>query len=163
MTIILGIDPGSRITGFGIIESNKRQHRYVTSGCIRLKSSVSYENLRQIYEGLAEIIERYQPAHAVVERIFFSSNASSALKLGQARGAALVAVTHKGLTVSEYTARQIKQAVAGYGAAEKNQIQQMVATLLKLSGKPQVDAADALAAAICHANSYFMQEQREKR
>lgn len=156
MTVILGVDPGSRITGFGIIEVSKRQHRYVTSGCIRLKSSVSYENLSQIYEGLSSVIERYQPTEVVVERIFFSTNVSSALKLGQARGAALVAAATKGLKISEYTARQIKQAVVGYGAAEKNQIQQMVMTLLKLSGKPQVDAADALAAAICHANSYFI-------
>jgi crossover junction endodeoxyribonuclease RuvC len=152
---ILGVDPGSRITGFGIIETNKKGHQYITSGCIRLKSSAAYENLRQIHEGLIEIIDRYQPTIAVVERIFFSTNASSALKLGQARGAALVAAANKGLLISEYTARQIKQAVVGYGAAEKNQIQQMVAILLKLSGKPQVDAADALAAAICHANSSF--------
>jgi crossover junction endodeoxyribonuclease RuvC len=153
MTILLGIDPGSRITGYGIIEVGKRQHKYIASGCIRLKSKQSYENLQTIFASLMQILNEYQPHEAAIEQIFMHRNPGSAIKLGQARGVAIVAATQKGLTVAEYSARQIKQSVVGYGAAKKEQVQHMVCTLLNLSGNPQADAADALAVAICHANS----------
>lgn len=150
---ILGIDPGSRVTGFGIIEVHKNQHKYITSGCIRLKSNCPHENLDQIFSGIHHVITEYCPGDAAIEQIFMHNNPASAIKLGQARGAAIVAMTQKGLAVSHYSARQIKQSVVGYGAAKKEQIQIMVCKLLNLSGMPQADAADALAVAICHANS----------
>lgn len=150
---ILGIDPGSRITGFGIIEIHKKEHTYITSGCVRLKSSCPHENLNQIFAALAHVIEKYNPQDAAIEQIFMHNNPGSAIKLGQARGAAIVAMTQKGLPVAQYSARQIKQSVVGYGAAKKEQVQEMVCKLLKLTGTPQADAADALAVAICHANS----------
>lgn len=153
VTLILGIDPGSCVTGFGIVEAGIREHRYVTSGCVRLKSAESHLNLLQIYTALSEIITQYQPDEAAIEQIFMHQNPGSAIKLGQARGVAIVAAAQKGLSVAEYSARQIKQAVVGHGAAKKEQVQHMVCTLLNLSGKPQADAADALAVAICHANS----------
>lgn len=150
---IIGIDPGSRITGFGIIEVHKNQHKYITSGCIKLKSSCPHENLNQIYSGISQIIAEHKPDEGAIEQIFMHNNPGSAIKLGQARGVAIVAMTQKGLVVSDYSARQIKQSVVGYGAAKKEQIQIMVCKLLNLSGMPQADAADALAVAICHANS----------
>lgn len=150
---ILGIDPGSRITGFGIIDVSKQQHAYVTSGCIRLKSNCPHENLNQIFSGISKIIAEYSPHDAAIEQIFMHNNPGSAIKLGQARGVAIVAMTQQGLSVAQYSARQIKQSVVGYGAAKKEQIQEMVCRLLHLTGKPQADAADALAIAICHAHS----------
>ncbi|MDX2164950.1 MAG: crossover junction endodeoxyribonuclease RuvC [Gammaproteobacteria bacterium] len=153
VTRILGIDPGSRITGFGIIEIHKHHQKYITSGCIRLKSSCANENLNQIFSAIQTVIEKYSPHEAAIEQIFMHNNPGSAIKLGQARGAAIVAMTQKGLTVSQYSARQIKQSVVGYGAAKKEQVQHMICKLLNLTGQPQADAADALAVAICHANS----------
>ena len=153
MPRILGIDPGSRITGFAIIDVTQSTHQYVTSGCIRLKSNEPHENLNQIYSNLHLIITEYNPDEAAIEQIFMHNNPGSAIKLGQARGVAIVAATQKGLSVAQYSARQVKQSVVGYGAATKEQVQQMVCKLLQLSGKPQADAADALAIAICHANS----------
>jgi crossover junction endodeoxyribonuclease RuvC len=150
---ILGIDPGSRITGFGIIEINKTKQIYITSGCIRLKSTCPHENLNQIFSAIRLVIEKYTPHDAAIEQIFMHNNPGSAIKLGQARGAAIVAMTQQGLPVSQYSARQIKQSVVGYGAAKKEQVQEMVCKLLNLTGTPQADAADALAVAICHANS----------
>jgi crossover junction endodeoxyribonuclease RuvC len=151
--LILGIDPGSRVTGYGIIQADVRAHSYITSGCIRLKSPEQPLRLQQIFEALSDIIARFEPQEAAIEKIFMHRNPGSAIKLGQARGVAIVAAVQKSLSVAEYSARQIKQAVVGYGAAKKEQVQQMVCTLLKLSGVPQADAADALAIAICHANS----------
>ena len=157
LSIILGIDPGSRITGFGIIESQGKQFKYIASGCIRVKESSLPNRLQQIFDGLCQVIRQYNPSDAAIEQVFMSKNADSALKLGQARGVAIVAASSHALEAAEYSARQIKQAVVGYGAAEKSQVQQMVATLLKLSATPQSDAADALAVAICH--SHTMQNQ----
>lgn len=152
MTIrILGIDPGSQITGFGVIEQKRGMPQYIASGCIRVGKLIWSERLQHIFQGLSQVITEYSPEIVVIERIFVHKNVASALKLGQVRGVAMLAAAHKGLTVAEYTARQIKKAAVGYGSAEKDQVQHMMQSLLKLTGKPQVDAADALAAAFCHS------------
>lgn len=153
ITTILGIDPGSRITGFGIIRSNGLKHAYVTSGCIRTSATNLATKLQEIYDGIREIIFTYQPEQAAVEQVFMHQNPGSALKLGQARGAAIVVAAVHQLSIAEYSARQIKQSVVGYGAAKKDQVQHMIKSILSLSGLPQADAADALAVAICHAQS----------
>ncbi len=151
MSIILGIDPGSRITGFGIVKSQGKQLSYVASGCIRIKDGTLDYKLQQIFDNLSEVIKQYSPDQAAIEQVFMAKNADSALKLGQARGVAIVAASSHALSVAEYSARQIKQAVVGTGAADKSQVQHMVTQLLQLSATPQVDAADGLAVAICHA------------
>ena len=153
MAIILGIDPGSRLTGYGIIKAQGRNLEYLASGCIRLPETTLAEKLRQIYNGVSELILQYQPDEFAIERVFMAKNADSALKLGQARGAAIVAAACQNLPVAEYAAREIKQAVVGTGAAQKKQVQTMVCHLLKLQGSPQADAADALGVAICHAHT----------
>tara|TARA_R110002167_G_scaffold52042_2_gene150538 strand:- start:7621 stop:8136 length:516 start_codon:yes stop_codon:yes gene_type:complete len=151
MSLILGIDPGSRITGFGVINVVGSRHEYVASGCIRIKGDHLPDRLQQIFEGVVEIITLYQPQDMAIEQVFMAKNADSALKLGQARGAAIVAGATQGLSVSEYAARAVKLAVVGKGSAEKSQVQHMVSSILKLPGLPQEDAADALAIALCHA------------
>src|SRR5258706_69147 len=140
---ILGIDPGSRITGFGVVNvlSNGKV-QYVASGCVRVGRGALGERLKTIYDGMSEIIRNYQPGAIAIERVFLARNADSALKLGQARGAAIIASANHSLAVAEYTARQIKRAVVGKGAADKRQVQHMVKALLELSGIPQADAAD---------------------
>lgn len=148
---ILGIDPGSRITGFGLIRVENGKATYLTSGCIKISEGTIPERLKQIHYDLTEIIEQYQPDEAAIEEVFVSTNLSSALKLGQARGAAITTIVRHDISVAEYTARQIKKAVTGYGAADKPQMQEMVKTLLNLPGRPQADAADALAVALCHS------------
>lgn len=148
---IMGIDPGSRITGYGIIDLDGMKPRYVASGCIRTSDGALEQRLAQIYAGLSEVIGLYRPEAVAVERVFMAKNADSALKLGQARGAALVCLANHGLSISEYAARHIKQAVTGHGGAEKTQVQHMVTTLLQLAATPQADAADALAIALTHA------------
>lgn len=161
MAIILGIDPGSNITGFGVIQVQGNRQRYLTSGCIRIHPGSLSERLVQVYDGIRQIVVQYQPTEAAIEQVFMSQNAASALKLGQARGVAMVAAAMEGIAVAEYSARQIKQAVVGYGAAKKDQVQQMVKRLLNLSGQPQVDAADGLAVALCHAYSRTTLKQVE--
>lgn len=152
--IILGIDPGSHITGFGIIEVvNNNKQLYVASGSIRVAKNSFGEQLQQIFTKISDLVSLYKPNESAIEQVFVHANANSALKLGQARGAAIVAIAKGNIKVFEYSARQIKQAVVGYGNAEKNQVQHMVKLLLKLQNKPQADEADALAIAICHANS----------
>lgn len=154
MAIILGIDPGSRITGYGVIEHVGNQCIYIDSGCIRMGDEGSIpERLKIIFAGVSEIIRLYQPTQASVEQVFLARNPDSALKLGQARGAAIAALVTRDIEVSEYSARQIKLSVVGTGAAQKAQVQHMVTRLLKLTKEPQADAADALAAAICHAHA----------
>lgn len=153
MSIILGIDPGSRITGYGVIQHVQGKFHYLGSGCIRTSGDSLPERLKQIHAGVSEIIIQFQPDKFAIEDVFMGKNAASALKLGQARGAAIVAAVSNDLEVGEYTARQIKQAVVGNGGADKEQVQQMVVNLLKLAGTPQADAADALAVALCHAQS----------
>lgn len=150
MSIILGVDPGSRITGYGIIRCQGRQMVYVGSGCIRTGTDELPLRLKVIFDGLSEIIRQYQPQQFSIEKVFMAKNADSALKLGQARGAAIVAATVANLPVFEYSPTQIKSAVVGTGRAEKSQVQHMVTQILKLPKAPQADAADALAAAICH-------------
>ena len=153
MSIILGIDPGSRITGFGVIRMNGRQIEYIASGCIKIKDAILSDKLNQIFDCISEIVQEYKPDEAAIEQVFMSKNADSALKLGQARGAAMVAMAQHALKVGEYSARQIKQSVVGTGAADKVQVQHMVTSLLNLSASPQADAADGLAVAICHGHA----------
>ena len=153
MTVIIGIDPGSCYTGYGVIQSVGNQTTYLDSGCLRLIGSEVAERLQKIFLGLQDIIQRYQPAEAAIEQVFMHQNPNSALKLGQARGAAIVAFG--GITMAEYSARQIKQAVVGYGAADKNQVQHMVKRLLNISQTLKADEADALAIALCHAHTRF--------
>lgn len=156
MPVILGIDPGSRLTGFGVIRSAGNSYQYIASGCIRTQQGEFNQRLLHIYQSLKEIIQKYQPEEAAIEQVFMHKNASSALKLGHARGAAIIALLEATQIIGEYSPREIKQAVIGYGAAEKVQVQAMVKRLLNLSSVPQADAADALAVAICHANSRSM-------
>ncbi len=151
--VILGIDPGSRITGYGLIKRQAGKTHYVASGCIRVKGDDLAQRLAQIFTGVSEIIRQYKPDQFAIEQVFLAHNPDSALKLGQARGAAIVAATQDKLSVAEYSARQIKQAVVGKGSAEKSQVQHMVRHLLNLPGTPQADAADALAVALCHAHT----------
>tara|TARA_R110000772_G_scaffold41665_5_gene96977 strand:+ start:352 stop:873 length:522 start_codon:yes stop_codon:yes gene_type:complete len=151
--IILGIDPGSRITGYGVIQRVGRQQQYLGSGCIRMQGDALAPRLQQIFDGVSELILQYKPTMFAIEQVFMAKNPDSALKLGQARGAAIVAATNQGLDVAEYSARQIKQSVVGNGNAQKNQVQHMVTFILKLPGTPQADAADALAVALCHSHT----------
>lgn len=154
MALILGVDPGSRKTGYGIIDDVKGKPCYVSSGVIRMGAELALpERLKVIFDSLCEIISHYQPQQFAIEQVFMAKNAGSALKLGQARGAAIVAACHFNIPVFEYEARKVKQAVVGTGAADKAQVQHMVKSLLSLSGTPQEDAADALAIAMCHSNT----------
>jgi len=135
---ILGIDPGSRVTGYGIIEESSRGYKYIASGSIRIKADYFPDRLKQIFDGIVEVVERYQPEQMAIEQVFMHKNADSALKLGQARGAAICAVQTAGLPVFEYAARQVKQAVVGKGSAEKTQVQHMVKILLNIQGELQM-------------------------
>ncbi len=148
--VIIGIDPGSRITGYGLIRIEGSQIFHLDSGCIRVTADNPGTRLQQIYTGLKTIIQQHQPIEAAIEQIFMHQNPSSALKLGQARGAAIVALE---LPIAEYSARQVKQSVVGYGAAAKEQVQHMVRQLLGIKDNLQADAADALAIALCHAHT----------
>ncbi|WP_299010344.1 crossover junction endodeoxyribonuclease RuvC [uncultured Shewanella sp.] len=150
MAIILGVDPGSRITGYGVIQCQGRHQQYLGSGCIRTSSDELPLRLKQIFNGLSEIIRQYHPTEFAIERVFMAKNADSALKLGQARGAAIVAATVADLPVAEYSATQIKSAVVGSGRAQKAQVQHMIQQLFDLPAAPQADAADALGVAVCH-------------
>jgi len=150
---ILGIDPGSRITGYGVIATNGHAVGFVACGTIRTAGETDFSRrLLTIFQDLCEVISLHGPEVAAVEDMFVDRNPRSALKLGQARGAAVVAALHNNLAVYDYPARTVKQSVAGYGQAEKGQVQQMVRTLLGLDAIPSQDAADALAVAICHAH-----------
>jgi crossover junction endodeoxyribonuclease RuvC len=150
---ILGIDPGSRVTGYGVIDAAPGNLSFVACGTIRVADRPSFAGrLDAIFSGLNEVIQLHQPQVVAIEDVFLATNPRSALKLGHARGAAMVAATQNGLAVREYNAKAIKQAVVGYGQAEKRQVQHMVRVLLGLTGIPSPDAADGLAVAICHAN-----------
>ncbi len=152
MNRILGIDPGLRVTGFGLVDVHGQQLHYVGSGCIRTSDASLPERLQTILENLGEVIAHYQPRLVAVEKVFVNVNPQSTLLLGQARGAAICAAVLQKLPVAEYTALQVKQAVVGNGHADKQQVQAMVTRLLRLPSAPQADAADALACAICHAH-----------
>ena len=157
--IVLGIDPGSRITGYGIVEKAGNRLVHIDNGAIFTDTATDFPGrLKKIFDGLLEIIAQYRPDQVAIENIFFSTNAQSALKLGQARGAAIVAAVHCGLPVAEYTALQVKQAVVGQGRAEKGQVQKMMKALLCLPECAQEDASDALAVAVCHINSYGLKQ-----
>ena len=150
---ILGIDPGLRITGFGVIDKTGQKLAYVASGCVRSNEADPLpQRLKTLLDGIGEVIASYAPAEAAIEKVFVNVNPQSTLLLGQARGAAISALVLDGLPVAEYTALQIKQAVVGHGKAAKEQVGHMVARLLQLPGEPSADAADALACAICHAH-----------
>ena len=163
MTRILGIDPGSRITGYGVIEESNRGTRYITSGSIRVQSDHLPERLKQIYAGVSEIVEQFHPEQMAIEQVFMHRNADSALKLGQARGAAICAAHSGGLPVYEYAARQIKQALVGKGNAQKEQVQHMVKVLLGITGNLQNDAGDALGVCLCHAHHQQTERRLKKR
>jgi crossover junction endodeoxyribonuclease RuvC len=150
---ILGIDPGLRTTGFGIIEKQGNKLGYIASGTIKTPDADLPQRLKTILAGVSEIIRTYSPDCAAIEKVFVNVNPQSTLLLGQARGAAICALVHADLMVAEYTALQIKKAVVGHGQAQKQQMQDMVQRLLLLSGVPGKDAADALGVAICHAHS----------
>ncbi|MFA6920550.1 MAG: crossover junction endodeoxyribonuclease RuvC [Gallionella sp.] len=153
MTVrILGIDPGLRSTGFGVIDVEGQQLHYVASGCIKAPAGELPDRLKVILNSLGMVIAQHKPDQAAIEKVFVNVNPQSTLLLGQARGAAICAAVLADLPVGEYTALQVKQAVVGNGHAEKEQVQLMVQRLLKLSGTPSPDAADALACAICHAH-----------
>ena len=152
MSIILGIDPGSRITGYGVVRQQGKNLEYLGSGCIRTGDGELPLRLRKIHDGVRELIIQYQPNEFAIERVFMARNADSALKLGQARGVAIVAASCQELPVFEYAAREVKQAVVGTGGADKEQVQHMVCKLLNLPARPQADAADALGIAICHSH-----------
>ena len=157
---IIGIDPGSLRTGYGIIDSDTSgQLRHVAHGCLNVSGQPFLERIGAIHRGLKHVIGDTRPDVAAVEQVFMARNADSALKLGQARGAALVALLEAGLPVHEYTALQVKKATVGGGHAAKEQVQSMVRWLLKLSAIPQADAADALACAICHAHHASTQQR----
>jgi len=150
---ILGLDPGSLATGFGVVDWSGGEARYVASGAIRTRGSEFTPRLRQIFEGVQRLMREFGPQEIAVERVFMHRNADSALKLGQARGAALCAALDCGPAVFEYAAREVKLAVVGQGGAEKEQVQLMVRTLLRLDGALSADAADAIGLALCHAYS----------
>ncbi len=151
---ILGIDPGSQVTGYGVIESDGTRTALVTEGVIRTHSMRSFpEKLRLIHDGIVEVLDEHRPGQMVVEGLFYAMNVKSALKLGHVRGVAILAGVTRGIPVHEYSPLEVKLAVVGYGRADKEQVQRMVAVLLELERPPEPhDAADALAIAICHAN-----------
>jgi len=152
-SIILGIDPGSITTGYGLIKRSGKQFNFLACGCIRTGGGELPLRLKSIFNDLQEVIELYHPDEMAIENVFMARNPDSALKLGQARGAAICAVIAQDIPVFEYTANQVKQAVVGKGHADKKQVQHMIKILLNLSEIPQADAADALAVAICHSNT----------
>ena len=156
---ILGIDPGSRITGIGIIDTDGRRNQHVFSTCLRLGDAFFPERLGTIFSELTRIIREYQPIEMAIESVFVSNNPASALKLGQARGAAICAGVVAGLPVAEYSPKEVKQATVGKGGADKAQVQHMVKLLLSLQGRLQVDTADALAVALCHAHASHLQHR----
>jgi len=150
---ILGIDPGSRLTGYGLVEAGRDAMRYVASGCIDAGSGAFPARLAEIYRGVSAVIAEHGADALAIEEVFFARNPQSALKLGQARGVAIAAAVAADLPISEYAARRVKQAVTGTGRATKAQVQYMVRALLSLDAEPAPDAADALAVAICHVNT----------
>ena len=153
MIRILGIDPGSRITGYGLIDCDGGRSQYVASGCVRIPDGPLPGRLKVIFESVRQLIADYDPAQLAVEQVFVNRNPDSALKLGQARGAAICAGVLHDLPVSEYSPREVKLAIVGRGGAEKGQVQHMVMALLELTRCPQADAADALAVALCHSHT----------
>ena len=157
--IILGIDPGSRITGFGLIDNHADRIEYIHSGAVKVVGEHLPQRLGYIFAAIEEIIRQYHPQHMSIENVFMSRNADSALKLGQARGAAICAGYQRGLEIAEYAPREIKQSIVGHGGATKEQVQHMVKRLLGIRQELQADEADGLAIAICHAQFYATQQK----
>ena len=157
--IILGIDPGSRSTGFGIIDNQADRIAYIASGNIRVSGENLPQKLGHIFAAVDAVIQEHHPLQMSIENVFMSRNADSALKLGQARGAAICAAHQAGLEIAEYAPREIKQALVGNGAASKDQVQHMVKRLLGLQQELQADEADGLAIAICHAQFYASRQK----
>ena len=159
--LVLGIDPGSTVTGFGIVKSQRSDHlTCVDFGCIRFDSKMTFhERLKKIYDEVSQLIRRYQPEAIAFEDIFYSRNVKSALQLGQARGAAIVAALNARKSIASYSPREVKQALTGHGAASKEQVQRMVERMLDLPTIKPLDASDALAIAICHAHRYWTTRQ----
>lgn len=153
MTRILGIDPGLRVTGYGIIDVQGDRLEHVDNGCIRVAAGELPERLKVIFEGVGEVVRQFRPDQMAIEKVFVNRNADSALKLGQARGAAICAAVLEAVPVSEYTPRQIKQAATGSGSADKEQVAHMVRALAGIKEKLPADASDALAIALCHSHS----------
>jgi crossover junction endodeoxyribonuclease RuvC len=158
---VLGIDPGIAIMGFGFIDKAGHKLTPVQYGCIETEAGTPAEiRLKQIYEASCSLLDQYKPDTVAVEKLFFNKNVTNAFSVGQARGVFMLAAAQRGLPISEYTPMQVKQAVVGYGAAEKKQVQEMVRMLLKLQAVPKPDdVADALAVAICHAHSAVMNDR----
>lgn len=156
---ILGIDPGSRLTGFGVVDFDADKAIYVASGTVKSLDGAFADRLRQIFDSVGSIVDEFRPDIVAVESVFMHKNAGSALKLGHARSAALCATFEHGAEVFEYAPREIKKAVVGTGAATKEQVQHMIVSILKLDGVPAPDAADALAAALCHGHQWRIHNQ----
>lgn len=154
--IILGIDPGTATTGWGLIEKDGQKYTLIDFGCVKTPAKTPlHDRLGTIFDGISDLIKNHKPDHIAVEELFFAANSKTAIAVGQARGVIILSANKKGVSVFEYTPLQVKMAICGYGRAEKGQIQKMVKTLLSLSEIPKPDdAADALAIAICHAQSY---------
>ena len=161
MTRVLGIDPGSRVTGYGVIESDGVRSRHLGSGCIRTASGGFPGRLGEIFTGIRAVLDEWRPGEVAIEQVFVSRNASSALKLGQARGAAISAIVTLDLPVFEYTPAAVKQGLVGNGRAEKEQVQHMVRVILGMQGRLALDESDALAIALCHAHSHATRRQIE--
>ncbi|MXZ43997.1 MAG: crossover junction endodeoxyribonuclease RuvC [Gammaproteobacteria bacterium] len=153
MKTVIGIDPGSRTTGYGLIAYKGTDLRYIASGCIKTQQKSFFERLRDIYDGVDLVLSEYTADVCAVEGVFMADNPNSALKLGQARGAALAAVLSREVTIVEHSARQVKKVLVGTGKATKQQVQYMVKNLLRIDGTMSTDASDALAIAICHVYS----------
>jgi crossover junction endodeoxyribonuclease RuvC len=159
---ILGIDPGSRAAGYGVIEARGDRLDFIACGVIRVTPGFAFgERLREIYQGIGEVLALHRPEQAAIEEVFMAKNAGSALKLGHARGVLMLAVLQAEIPLAEYSPRQIKQSAAGYGNADKEQVQHMVRVMLSLNKSPSSDAADALAVAICHANRTAVKRRLE--
>lgn len=161
MSRVLGIDPGSRVTGFGIIETDGVRSRHLDSGCIRTSSGEFPQRLGEIFTGIREVLLEWKPDEVAIEQVFVSRNAASALKLGQARGAAISAIVTLEFPVFEYTPAAVKQGLVGSGRAEKEQVAHMVRVILGMQGKMALDQSDALAVALCHAHSHATRRQIE--
>lgn len=156
---ILGIDPGSKLTGYGVIETRLNSYHYVASGTLKIQADDFPKKLKQVFDGVLQLVTQYQPEQMAIEQVFMGKNADSALKLGQARSAAICAVQMRDISVFEYAAREVKQALVGKGSADKSQVQHMVKLLLNIQGELQIDASDALGIAICHAHFYQTQQR----
>ncbi len=159
VTRVLGIDPGSRVTGYGVIETDGAHSRHLDSGCIRTASSDFSQRLGEIFRGVHQVLSEWQPQEVAIEQVFVARNAASALKLGQARGAAISAIVNGDLPVFEYTPAAVKQGLVGNGRADKEQVQYMVRVVLGLQGRLALDASDALAIALCHAHGQATRRQ----